>query len=106
MNPIFDELHKHIEARTARLAVIGLGYVGLPMAIEFAQAGYSVVGIDNDNRRVDQLKEGRSYILDVSEKQIRSCGEKLTATNNFRALIETEVVVICVPTPLRKTKDP
>jgi len=106
MNPTFDELNKMIEERTSRLAVIGLGYVGLPMAIEFARAGYSVVGIDKDNRRVEQLKAGKSYILDVSEKQIRDCGEKLTATNNFRALIEAEVVVICVPTPLRKTKDP
>ena len=106
MNQIFEELRDHIERRVARLAVIGLGYVGLPMAIEFANAGYPVVGIDNDPGRVAKLKEGKSYILDISEHQIRDCGEKLTATSSYSALREAEVVVICVPTPLRKTKDP
>jgi UDP-N-acetyl-D-glucosamine dehydrogenase len=106
MNPIFDELKNHIEDRTARLAVIGLGYVGLPMAIEFVRAGYSVVGIDTDSNRIEKLKQGKSYILDVGENMLRDCGERLNATNDFSALMDAEVVVICVPTPLRKTKDP
>jgi UDP-N-acetyl-D-glucosamine dehydrogenase len=106
MTQIFDELRGRIENRTARVAVIGLGYVGLPMAIEFARAGYSVVGIDNDSRRIEQLKEGKTYILDVGAEELQRVSSRLTATNNFRALIEAEAVVICVPTPLRKTKDP
>ena len=106
MSQIYDDLRDRIEKRTARVAVIGLGYVGLPMAIEFAKAGYPVVGIDNDPRRVEQLKEGKTYILDVNEKELQEVRSRLTATNNFRALIETEAVIICVPTPLRKTKDP
>ena len=106
MGQNFDELRDRIEKRTARLAVIGLGYVGLPMAIEFARAGYPVVGIDNDPNRVAKLQEGRTYILDVQEEELNQVAPNLTATNNYRALIETEIVVICVPTPLRKTKDP
>jgi UDP-N-acetyl-D-glucosamine dehydrogenase len=106
MNQIFEDLRKRIEQKSARIAVIGLGYVGLPMAIEFARAGYSVVGIDNDAKRVAKLNEGQSYILDVGENQLHECGEKLTATNHFGSLMEADVVVICVPTPLRKTKDP
>ena len=106
MSQIFNELRDRIEKRTARIGVIGLGYVGLPMAIEFAKAGYSVVGIDNDPKRVQQLKEGKTYILDVNEQELKEVTSRLTATNNFRALIETEAVIICVPTPLRKTKDP
>ena len=88
------------------LRFIGLGYVGLPMAIEFAKAGYPVVGIDNDPGRVEQLKEGRTYILDVNEKELQEVKSRLTATNIFRALVEADAVIICVPTPLRKTKDP
>ena len=101
-----EELRGRLEDRSARIAVIGLGYVGLPMAIEFAKAGYSVVGIDNDPKRVEQLKEGRTYILDVQEDELKEVTSRLTATNNFRALIEAEAIIICVPTPLRKTKDP
>src|SRR5687767_7439683 len=106
MSQIYDDLRDRIEKRTANVAVIGLGYVGLPMAIEFARAGYPVVGIDNDPKRIDQLKEGRTYILDVNDTELQEVTSKLTATNNFRALIEAEAVIICVPTPLRKTKDP
>jgi UDP-N-acetyl-D-glucosamine dehydrogenase len=101
-----EELRQKLENRSARIAVIGLGYVGLPMAVEFAKAGYSVVGIDNDPKRVEQLKEGRTYILDVQEDELQQVTSRLTATNNFRALIEAEAIIICVPTPLRKTKDP
>jgi len=106
MGQYHEELRGKIEDRSARVAVIGLGYVGLPMAIEFAKAGYSVVGIDNDPKRVAQLKKGRTYILDVQENELQQVTSRLTATDNFRALIEAEAIIICVPTPLRKTKDP
>jgi UDP-N-acetyl-D-glucosamine dehydrogenase len=100
------ELRDKIEQRTAQIAVIGLGYVGLPMCIEFARAGFSVVGIDNNQDRVTQLKSGKSYILDVTDQDLQAILERFSPTTNFRVLAETDAVVICVPTPLRKTKDP
>lgn len=100
------ELRDKIEQRTAQIAVIGLGYVGLPMCIEFARAGFSVAGIDNNQERIDKLKAGKSYILDVSDQDLQSILEQFSPTTNFRILAETDAVIICVPTPLRKTKDP
>ena len=95
-----------IENRSARIAVLGLGYVGLPMCIEFAQAGFSVCGIDNDADRVRQLQEGKSYILDVSNETLSAVQHKLSAGTDFSVLKNCDVAIICVPTPLRKTKDP
>ncbi len=106
MENAFAALRERIERRTAKLAVIGLGYVGLPMAIEFAGAGFKVTGIDNDRKRVALLNEGKTYILDVEESRIDAVAEKLSATGDYSALINSDIVVICVPTPLRKTKDP
>lgn len=100
------ELREKIEQRTAQIAVIGLGYVGLPMCIEFTRAGFSVAGIDTNQERVDKLKAGKSYILDVSDQDLQSILERFSPTTNFRILAETDAVIICVPTPLRKTKDP
>jgi UDP-N-acetyl-D-glucosamine dehydrogenase len=106
VNQTFEDLRGRIQQRTARVAVVGLGYVGLPMAIEFINAGFAVTGIDSDSKRLAQLKDGKSYILDVNQTTLRDASPRLIATNNFRALIEAEIIVICVPTPLRKTKDP
>ena len=97
-----------IKTRRARTGVIGLGYVGLPLAVEFARAGYATVGIDLDSTKVGAINEGRSYIDDVPSADIedlRSLG-LLRATTDFAALDELDTVNICVPTPLRKTKDP
>src|SRR5438105_490554 len=99
-------LPERIDKRTARLAVIGLGYVGLPMCYEFVQAGFEVTGIDKDEKRIGQLKEGRSYILDIQDEMVRKMGDHFTATSDFELLRQADVAVICVPTPLRKTKDP
>ncbi|HYN87716.1 MAG TPA: nucleotide sugar dehydrogenase, partial [Ardenticatenaceae bacterium] len=97
-----------IEAREARLAVIGLGYVGLPLAVLFAQAGYQVAGIDVDARKVDALNYGESYIEDISSTAIRRlvAEERLVATTDYGILAQCDAVSICVPTPLRKTGDP
>lgn len=97
-----------LENRQAIVAVIGLGYVGLPLAVEFGSANFHVVGLDLDEAKVDLLNSGTSYIKDVSNEQVK----KLVEENRFRAtlreeaLVDADVVVICVPTPLSKTKEP
>jgi UDP-N-acetyl-D-glucosamine dehydrogenase len=101
-------LHEKIRERSAKVGIIGLGYVGLPLAVEFAKAGYETVGIDVDARRVNDIRTGRSYIQDVPEAELKSvvAGGKLTATTDYSVLKQVDSVSVCVPTPLRKTKDP
>jgi UDP-N-acetyl-D-glucosamine dehydrogenase len=103
-----QELIDRIERRTVRCGVIGLGYVGLPLALEFARAGFRVVGIDLDERKVQAIEEGRSYIVDVSDEEIAGPVRegKFSATTDFAVISELDTINICVPTPLRKTKDP
>ena len=102
------ELLKKIESKQATLGVIGLGYVGLPLAVEFATAGFSVVGFDVDAGRVKELMAGRSYIPDVSSAHLAEVVKsgKFKATTDPKALAVADIIDICVPTPLRKTKDP
>src|SRR5262245_49721777 len=99
---------ERIRARTARVGVIGLGYVGLPLAVEFAHAGFDVTGFDVDASKADQINGGRSYIPDVAERDLAECvrAGKLRATADMSALATMDAIDICVPTPLRKTKDP
>ena len=99
---------ERIRARTARVGVIGLGYVGLPLAVEFAHAGFDVTGFDVDASKADQINGGRSYIPDVAERDLADCvrAGKLRATADMSALATMDAIDICVPTPLRKTKDP
>lgn len=101
-------LETRIEKRTARLAVIGLGYVGLPLAVELAQAGFEVHGIDIDAKRVAQLNAGRSYIQDVPTADVRTLvkQKRFFATTDFSVLRKCDTVNICVPTPLSKQRDP
>ncbi|MBI2819734.1 MAG: nucleotide sugar dehydrogenase, partial [Acidobacteria bacterium] len=101
-------LHQRIEARTARVGILGLGYVGLPLAVEFARSGFQVIGIDVDPERVDKLQAGESYIDDVPPDDLSPLVEAgcLRASSDFSLLAEVDTVDICVPTPLRKTKDP
>jgi len=103
-----EELKGRIDSREARIGVIGLGYVGLPLAVEFAKAGFTVVGFDVDGEKIRALGAGESYIEDVPAKDIQelvSAG-RLSATTDFAKLPTTDVVNICVPTPLTRTKDP
>jgi UDP-N-acetyl-D-glucosamine dehydrogenase len=101
-------LHEKILDRSAKVGIIGLGYVGLPLAVEFAKAGYETIGVDVDSRRVNDIRAGKSYIQDVSEADLKSvvAGARLTATTDYSVLKQVDSVSICVPTPLRKTKDP
>ena len=103
-----ETLSRRIEGRKARLAVIGMGYVGLPLAVEFAQAGFHVTGIDLDEPRVRQLRSGRSYIQDVPTAEVRALVRSghLEATTDFSALRRADAVNVCVPTPLSKQRDP
>ena len=97
-----------LQARTAKVGVIGLGYVGLPLAVEFADAGLHVLPIDVDQAKVDSIRAGRSYIPDVDSDRLKRAVDagRLRATTDFRVLAEVDAISICVPTPLRKTKDP
>lgn len=99
---------KKIESRGARVGVIGLGYVGLPLAVEFAQAGFRTVGIDVDSGKVSQIRRGRSYIPDISTSELAALVRRkvLTATSDYGVLTRLDAVLICVPTPLRKSRDP
>lgn len=103
-----DDLLSRIGRKQFTAAVIGLGYVGLPLAVEYAEAGIQVIGIDLDGGKIRAIREGRSYIDDVPSEAIRGAVEagRLRATSDFSAIAEADTVNICVPTPLRKTKDP
>ena len=101
-------LIEKIRSKEARIGVIGLGYVGLPLSVEFARAGFRTVGIDVASDKVQRINRGESYIGDVSSKvlgEVLSTGQ-LVATTDFSVLAELDTVNICVPTPLRKTRDP
>jgi UDP-N-acetyl-D-glucosamine dehydrogenase len=101
-------LLEKINNRTARTGVVGLGYVGLPLAVELAKAGFRTTGIDLDARKVQAINEGRSYIPDVptSDVQALHAAGTLDATTDFAVVRDLDTINICVPTPLRKTKDP
>src|SRR5262245_6923316 len=102
------QLAEKIQSRKARVGVVGLGYVGLPLAVEFASVGFEVIGIDVQQSKVDQLNAGESYIQDIPTSRLKPLVESglLKATTDFSVISELNTVDICVPTPLRKTKDP
>ena len=101
-------LVKKLKERSARVAVLGLGYVGLPLAVVFAEAGFEVLGIDPAEGKVQAINRGESYIQDVPTEQVQRLVQagKLKASSDFALLREIDAVSICVPTPLRKTGDP
>jgi UDP-N-acetyl-D-glucosamine dehydrogenase len=103
-----EQLLSRIEKRSAHCAVIGLGYVGLPLAVELGQAGFKVSGIDVDRNRVAQLQRGKSYVQDVPEADVKAlvASGHLTASEDFSVLRTCDAVNVCVPTPLSKQKDP
>jgi UDP-N-acetyl-D-glucosamine dehydrogenase len=103
-----DDLIQRLSDKTGRIAILGLGYVGLPLAVVFGQAGFHVTGVDPDKRKVDALIKGESYIPDVSTEAVTKLVNSgmFTATTDFSVLKDMDAVSICVPTPLRKTGDP
>jgi UDP-N-acetyl-D-glucosamine dehydrogenase len=106
--PGHTDLLERIRSRQARIGIIGLGYVGLPLAVEFARAGFPVVGFDVDAAKTGQINSGKSYIPDVPDAELSAVVERgtLRATTDMGGLAQMDVIDICVPTPLRKTKDP
>jgi UDP-N-acetyl-D-glucosamine dehydrogenase len=107
-NPILTSLVQRLKDHTATVGVLGLGYVGLPFAVVFAEAGFKVIGIDPIPDKVARIQRGESYVLDVPDATVkRLVGQGcLQATSDFAALEKVDAVAICVPTPLRKTGDP
>lgn len=101
--PAFDE---RIASRTARVGIVGLGYAGLPLAMSFAEAGFSVTGIDVSEERVRAIGEGRSYLVDVPAERYAGAEGRLEATADYSAVTQLDALTICVPTPLSKTRTP
>jgi len=101
-------LEEKIRSRAARVGIIGLGYVGLPLAVEFAHAGFSVTGIDISEEKTGKVNGGESYVGDIPTATLAglTAAGKLRATTDFSVVAELDTINICVPTPLRKTKDP
>lgn len=108
MTAVKEELINKLKGRRAHIGIIGLGYVGLPLAVVFAEAGYRVTGIDIDPSKTEAIKRGVSYIEDVPSEAVQRLVEAglLSATTDYSVLKECDAVSICVPTPLRKTRDP
>ncbi len=106
--PLAETLHRKLQDRTARVGVVGLGYVGLPLVVEFARAGFHAVGIDVDPRKVAAVNRGESYIPDVPGHDVAEffAAGRLTATTDTATIASLDTINICVPTPLRKTRDP
>ena len=103
-----EEIKNLINAKRARVGVIGLGYVGLPLAVEFARRGFPATGFEVDERKADSINRGESYIGDISSDALGEVvrDERLHATTDFDELSPCDAIIICVPTPLRKTKEP
>jgi UDP-N-acetyl-D-glucosamine dehydrogenase len=89
-----------------KIGIVGLGYVGLPLAVAFAEAGHDVIGLDVDPAKVEALNSGRSYVEDVADSALSSLGERLRASAEYAELGDREAVVICVPTPLTSSREP
>ncbi len=102
------QLLDKLKNKTARIGVVGLGYVGLPLAVEFAHAGFHVTGLDIDQRKVDKLNAGESYIQDIPTSVLKPLVDSglLDATTDFSKIRDLDTINICVPTPLSKAKDP
>ena len=105
---IKDDIKNLIAEKNACIGVIGLGYVGLPLIVEFALKGFQSIGFEVDTKKTAEINAGNSYIVDVTSENVQKCidSEKLKATTDFSEVEKCDVLIICVPTPLRKTKDP
>jgi UDP-N-acetyl-D-glucosamine dehydrogenase len=102
------KLEEKINNKSAKISIVGLGYVGLPLAVAFSEAGFNILAIDIQQERVNSVRRGQSYIADVSTERLQAAVARhcLQATTDQSSLREADVVCICVPTPLTKTKDP
>ncbi|HHQ2480329.1 TPA: nucleotide sugar dehydrogenase [Bacillus cereus] len=108
MSNFYKMLYSKLENREAKIGVIGLGYVGLPLAVEFAGAGYKVLGLDIDEEKIEKLNEGISHIIDVKSNQVKDIVKSgyFKVSTNFEELSKVDIVIICVPTPLTNSYEP
>ncbi len=104
----FNALKKKIRSHEARITIIGLGYVGLPYAVEFARNGFRVTGLDLNEQKIAALKDNRSYITDISDEELKEINGsgRITYTNSYNGIDNADVIEICVPTPLGKSQEP
>ncbi len=108
MSDTLSALLNNITTRQAHIAIIGIGYVGLPLAVVFAEAGFRITGIDVDASKIESLNQGVSHIEDVPSARIHPlvANKRFAATTDFDSIVQCDAVILCVPTPLRKTRDP
>lgn len=108
MSKLSENLAQKIKSHKAQVGVVGLGYVGLPLVVEFAEAGFTVTGIDLDQRKVDMINRGESYIQDIPTATLKHLFDKglIKATTDFSVVKDLDTINICVPTPLGKSKEP
>jgi UDP-N-acetyl-D-glucosamine dehydrogenase len=107
LSGIAAERLERLKARNASIGVIGLGYVGLPLSLLFAEAGFKVTGFDIDESKITELDEGRSYIFSIPEEEIQAARKQgFQATSDFARLTELDAIILCVPTPLTEHREP
>ena len=97
---------KRINKKTTRICVIGLGYVGLPLCISFLKAKFTVYGLDKDKKKISVLKNKKSYISTVNDHLIKNNFKNFFPSNNFSIIKNSEIIIVCVPTPIKKNKKP
>jgi UDP-N-acetyl-D-glucosamine dehydrogenase len=100
------KLIKKIKSKDAHIGIIGLGYVGLPLVIEFCKKGFPVTGFDIDSKKIDSLKQGKSYIKHIEDSRIKQCATLFHSTSDFSKLSDMDCIILCVPTPLSKNREP
>ncbi len=88
------------------VGVIGLGYVGLPLAVAFAEQGCEVIAVDVDERKIEAIEAGESYIEDIPSEQLRGVGKRIHASTHYARLAKADAVIVCVPTPLTRNREP
>src|SRR5215211_4398071 len=96
----------HLQGGSMTIGIVGLGYVGLPLAVAFAEAGQRVIGIDTNQGRVNQLRAGESYIEDIPSAQLQAVASRIEATTRTARLGLCDAIIICVPTPLTANREP
>ncbi len=101
-----QQLIEKLNNQEAIIGIVGLGYVGLPLMLRFAEVGYRVLGIDVDESKNASLNEGKSYIQHISSEQIKAVQNRINATNDFSAAADADALILCVPTPLNKYREP
>ena len=107
MTSYYHQLTNKLDEKTAVVGIIGLGYVGLPLALCYAQAGYSVVGLDIDEAKISSLKEGKSYIQHIPDASIKQAlNGKFSTSTDFGICSQLDAIILCVPTPLNRYREP